>query len=361
MTPCACGARSVDTPELPAPSHVADSRWQRLAPLWQRLRRPLGWAFLALVTGLLWHQGRQLDWRAALRAVQALPATALAAAALLALASHAVYACFDLVGRHLVRHRLGRARTMAVAFVSYAFNLNLGSLIGGIGFRLQLYSRLGLSAPQIAQVLGTSLVTNWLGYLALAGLVLASGQVAWPAAWVPDPRWLQLAGGALLAVVLAYAVACLRLGGQALNLRGHDVMLPGVRVAGLQLLLSCTNWALMAGIVHRLLGGDVDYPMVLATLLAAAVAGVVTHVPAGLGVVEAVFIAMLGARVAQGELLGALLVYRVLYYLLPLGAAVATHGLLATSGHLEHADRNPIGVTRTGADEQPLHHPGQHR
>ena len=361
MTSCTPCAPGVDPQDRPAASHGPASRWQRLAPLWQRVRRPLGWAFLALVAGLLWHQGRQLDWRAALRAVQALPATALAAAALLALASHAVYACFDLVGRHLVQHRLGRARTMAVAFVSYAFNLNLGSLIGGIGFRLQLYSRLGLSAAQIAQVLGSSLATNWLGYLALAGLVLASGQVAWPADWVSDPRWLQLAGIVVLAVVPAYALACLRLGGRRLNLRGHEITLPGIRVAGLQLLLSCTNWALMAGIVYSLLGGHVAYPMVLATLLAAAVAGVVTHVPAGLGVVEAVFIAMLGARVPQGELLAALLVYRVLYYLLPLGAAVAVHGLLATSGDLENADRHAVGKPGTGADEQPLHHPGEYR
>ena len=330
MTPCAPCA-----PATPCPPHGTTSRWQRLGTVWQRLRRPLGWAFLVLVAGLLWHQGRQLDWRAALRAVQALPATALAMAGLLALASHAVYACFDLVGRHLVRHRLGRARTMAVAFVSYAFNLNLGSLIGGIGFRLQLYSRLGLSAPQIAQVLGSSLVTNWLGYLALAGVVLASGQVDWPTAWVADPRWLQGAGVAVLALVGAYGLACLRLGGRHFSLRGHEITLPGIRVAGLQLLLSCTNWALMAGIVHTLLGAQVEYPMVLATLLAAAVAGVVTHVPAGLGVVEAVFIALLGGQVAQGELLGALLAYRVLYYLLPLGAAVAAHGLIVTSGHLK--------------------------
>jgi len=48
------------------------------------------------------------------------------------------------------------------------------------------------------------------------------------------------------------------------------------------------------------------------------VAGVITHVPGGLGVLEAVFIALLSHRVPQEKLLGALLAYRAIYYLLPL-------------------------------------------
>ena len=56
--------------------------------------------------------------------------------------------------------------------------------------------------------------------------------------------------------------------------------------------------------------------------LAAAVAGVIAHVPAGLGVLEAVFIALLGATVPEPRLLGALLAYRALYYIVPLAAAV---------------------------------------
>ena len=56
-------------------------------------------------------------------------------------------------------------------------------------------------------------------------------------------------------------------------------------------------------------------------LLVAAVAGVIAHVPAGLGVLEAVFIALLSHRVPQAELLAALLAYRALYYLVPLALA----------------------------------------
>jgi hypothetical protein len=52
----------------------------------------------------------------------------------------------------------------------------------------------------------------------------------------------------------------------------------------------------------------------------AAVAGVVTHVPAGLGVLEAVFVACL-SDVGTPIVLAALLSYRAVYYLVPLALA----------------------------------------
>jgi len=92
--------------------------------------------------------------------------------------------------------------------------------------------------------------------------------------------------------------------------------------------MSATNWSLIGGVIWLLLQGRIAYPHVLAVLLVAAVAGVITHVPAGLGVLEAVFVALMGDEVPQGELLGALLAYRAIYYLLPL--ALATLLYLAT-------------------------------
>jgi uncharacterized membrane protein YbhN (UPF0104 family) len=74
----------------------------------------------------------------------------------------------------------------------------------------------------------------------------------------------------------------------------------------------------MAAVPWALLQGHIDYPTVLAVLLIAAIAGVMLHIPAGLGVTEAVFVAMLSHRVPEHQLIGALLAFRALFYLLPL-------------------------------------------
>jgi len=66
------------------------------------------------------------------------------------------------------------------------------------------------------------------------------------------------------------------------------------------------------------LGGRIDYPTVLGAMLLAAVAGVVTRVPANLGVMEAVVVASFGGRLPVPELLAAVLAFRTTYYLLPL-------------------------------------------
>ena len=102
----------------PATSPVHTARRRRSG--WRRLR---GWRWLAglamaavaaLVVWLLVRQGLQVDWPGVWQALRALPVPTLAAAAALAWAGHLVYGCFDLFGRHVVRHGLGVARTMGV-------------------------------------------------------------------------------------------------------------------------------------------------------------------------------------------------------------------------------------------------------
>ena len=66
---------------------------------------------------------------------------------------------------------------------------------------------------------------------------------------------------------------------------------------------------------------------ILIGLLVGAVAGLITHVPAGLGVLEAVFVTLLTPEVPKSELLAALLVYRVVHYLIPLAQATVLYVL----------------------------------
>ena len=132
---------------------------------------------------------------------------------------------------------------------------------------------------------------------------------------------LQWLGAGLVLAALAYVAACVRSGESVWNVRGHEVYHPSARMAVLQLIMSCVNWSLMAGVVYFLLQQKVAYADVLTVLLIGAVAGVVTHVPAGLGVLEFVFVALLSHQVSEARLIGALLGYRAIYYIGPFMAA----------------------------------------
>ena len=103
------------------------------------------------------------------------------------------------------------------------------------------------------------------------------------------------------------------------RVRGHELRLPSLRLALLQLAMASVNWILIATIIYLLLERQLPYSTVLGVYLVAAIAGVITHIPAGLGVLEATFVALLSHQIASSELLAALLAYRARY-----GSATST-------------------------------------
>lgn len=301
-------------------------------PWWPWIKRGFSLLFFVAVLWLLVGYARHIDWGDVGASLRALPAPALLAAVGLAAASHLLYACFDLIGRRYTGHTLKTPIVMAVTFVSYAFNLCIGSFVGGVGFRYRLYSRLGLKTGVITRIVSMSMLTNWLGYKLLAGFLFLVHPIALPPAWHMGNHGLQWIGAALMAISLAYIVACWRMGDHTWDWRGHELYLPPWRMAVLQMAISALNWSLMAGIIWVLLGQKIAYTDVLTVLLVGAIAGVVLHVPAGLGVFEAVFIAMLSYRISEGQLLAALLGYRAVYYIGPLAIAATMYLLMELRG-----------------------------
>ncbi|APW40755.1 hypothetical protein RD110_16780 [Rhodoferax koreense] len=309
----------------PAPVPAAADPGRRW---WPWFKRGLALVFLALVLVLLVRQARGIAWAEVWQGLRALPLPVLCAAGGLALASHLLYACFDLLGRHYARHNLATPTVMAITFVSYAFNLSMGSLVGGVGFRYRLYAQFGLGTARTTRIVTMSMLTNWIGYLLLAGLMFMLFPPALPEHWEVDAATLPIAGAVMLALPVAYLLWCAVSKRRSWTLRGHHIDLPTLRLALLQMVMSCANWLIMAAVVYVLLQQRIEFPLVLGTLLAGAVAGVLAHVPAGLGVLEAVFVALLSDYAPAPTLVAAVLAYRALYYLLPLIIAVGVYVLL---------------------------------
>lgn len=299
-----------------------------MKPRHPRLRRAMRvgfFVFLALVVVLLVQAARAIDWGEVVRTVAAYDARTLFLAGALTLASYLVYTGYDLAARRYAHHGLPRGRVALIGFISYAFALNIGALVGGTGFRFRLYSQSGLGVGAISRVAIFSISTNWVGYLLAAGTLFATRAVSVPPRWEIGMAGLQALGVAMLVAVAGYLIACHATHGRVLHVRGHHFRFPTVGLALTQLALATTNWSLMGAIVYVLLPNGIGYPTVLGTLLLAAVAGAIAHIPAGIGVLEATFLAMLGHVVPPPQLLGALLAYRTFYYLGPLLLALVLY------------------------------------
>jgi uncharacterized membrane protein YbhN (UPF0104 family) len=303
------------------PERLEGAKARPSHPWWPWVKRIGSLAFFIAVIWLVAVYAQHIDWGDVLQSLRDLPAPALLAAVGLAVASHLLYSCFDLIGRRYTGHTLKTPIVMAVTFVAYTFNLCIGSVVGGVGFRYRLYSRLGLKTGVITRIVSMSLLTNWLGYKLLAGFLFLVHPLPLPPSWHMGNHGLQWIGAGLIAISAGYIVACWRFGDHVWDWRGHELYLPPWRMAVLQMAISALNWGLMAAIIWVLLQYKLPYSDVLTVLLVGAIAGVVLHVPAGLGVFEAVFIALLGHRISEGHLLAALLGYRAVYYIGPLAIA----------------------------------------
>lgn len=302
------------------------------------LKRVLVVGFAILVLGMLTFAVLKVDWPAVLTAMKALPVHALMWAGLFAFLTYGVYSSFDLLGRLYTGHHLAWWRSVMVSFISYAFTMSLGSTIGGVGLRIRLYAKQGLRQGDIVRIWAISVMTNWTGYLLMSGIVLLTGHVMIPANWAVGQLALRLAGLLCVVAVLAYILAAAFMQQRAWTIRGHIIELPDVRIAIAQALLGAAVWTLLAGVAYSLFQQRIPYLVILGIVLISAVAGLAARIPGGLGVIEYVFITMLGQAIPRNETLAVLLVYRLFYYIGPLIIAglcylVAEAGMRRTHQH----------------------------
>jgi uncharacterized membrane protein YbhN (UPF0104 family) len=299
---------------------------------WKWAKRAFSLFFFIAVPVLLFLLVKNLDWQEVKQALQSYKLSTLALGVLITLCSYLTYCGFDVLARFYTGHKLSIAQIVPVTFVCYAFNLNLSSWVGGIALRFRLYSRLGLDVPTITRILSLSLITNWLGYMLLAGVVFAMGFLELPKDWAVGSTSLRLIGVALLVISVTYLLACRFSTRRSWTIRQQEVILPSLKQALLQASLGALNWALMALVIYTLLPEKAFYPAILGVLLISSIAGVITHIPAGLGVLETVFITLLQHQFSKGSLLAALIGYRAIYFLLPLLIAVVVYLVLEKRG-----------------------------
>lgn len=205
------------------------------------------------------------------------------------------------------------------SFIAYALTntIGLGVFTGG-AVRMRLYGAAGVEAGQISRAIAFNAIAFGLGI----GTVGALG-LLWDAPVLASllhvPAWLLSAcAWAALIAIAALLVWC-RDGHERRLFGRFPLRLPEASLALRQLLWSTIDLLAAGAVLWVLLpDGAVSYPVFIGFYAAALVLGVISHVPGGLGVFEAVMLLALGGRVPSEALAGALVLYRLIYYVLPL-------------------------------------------
>ena len=259
-------------------------------------------------------------------AIEELPGVFIVRGTLFAIAAYLVLVSYDLLAIRYIGHGLAGVRTMFISFIAFSFSNALGFplLLGG-GLRYRLYNAAGLSSAEIALSIAFNTVTFWLGVLAAGGtalIVLPAGTGA--VFGLPDPV-LRGIGVALIVPVVGYVAICAR-PRAPLRLFGWEFPLPSLRLALAQVVVAAVDWALVAAVLWAVIPEPPAFATVLGAFVVAQVASLVSHVPGGLGVFEVTCIALLRGFLEPSAVLGAIVVFRVIYYLFPLALALILLG-----------------------------------
>lgn len=299
-------------------------RAQKKMP-WSMIKKVLSVAFFIAVAVLLVIKAREIEWSKVFETLRATELSTLALSVVLGFLCYSVYASYDLFGRYILKLKISPVKSWVAAWISFACNLNLGSLIGSVAFRYRLYSQIGVRGATVTRIIGISAATNWLGYLLLAGALFVSGVVEVPSNWLVGDTELRFLGAAFLLVVAAYLLMCGFSPKREFEVRGHSITLPTLKMAALQFSAASVHWTLMALVMFQFFSGQVPFATVYAVLLISCVAGALSHIPGGLGVLEAVFVALLAGEMQRYEVLAAVFAYRCVFYFIPLMVAIPSY------------------------------------
>jgi phosphatidylglycerol lysyltransferase len=297
---------------------------------------PLLGIFLFIVaTVVLYRELRGESLHGILRHIEQIPRAQTGLAILITVLSYMVMTGYDLLALRYVGHHLAYGRIALASGIGYAFSNTIGfSMLAGASVRYRIYSAWGLSAAQITRMVVFCTLSLWLGFFALSGTVFVIDPLPLPnQLHLPfaDTRW---AGGVLMLAAAGY-IALIALSARSITIRNWEFRLPSLPLATGQITIAVSDWLLAALVLFVLMPkpGAIRFENFLGVFLLAQLAGLVSQVPGGLGVFESLFILLMPAHIPKPTLLGALVVYRGIYYLLPLMTATLALGATELARH----------------------------
>ncbi len=329
-----------------------------LKNLARQLPAVLGVVLLIGAVYVVWKEFRHLKLADIRVALAAIPVHALVISFLWTILSYWVLTFYDRLGTIYAGHKVSYGRVAFASFCAYSLSHNLGfAAVSGAAVRYRLYAHWGLTPFQIAKVVAFCSLTFALGGLVLGGIILFLEPDAVPFFGAIVPSWgMYLVGASLWLVVAAY-VSLSRFVG-TIWLFGHEVTLPNWRMAIVQVALATVDVAVTAAIFYALLPETpgLTYVRFLGVYVASYTAGLAANLPGGIGVFDTAMLLGLNPYLEPPQILGAIVVFRLYYYVIPLflaGSLFAGNEILLRGGALVNSAMLDRSVQRLSQWREP--------
>jgi len=254
----------------------------------------------------------------------ALPASQILAAAVLTAASYVLLAGYDFLALRYVNRRLRFCDVLYASFTSFAFSNTIGfQLLSGGSMRYRIYSRFGLEAVEIGEIVAFCTFTYVLGVITVGGLAALLDPASF-ASLLHLPQWLISVFGLLLFAASVTYAAVAAIWRKPAVIGRYKLRPPPLALALGQIAFASVDAVLAGAVLYVLLPAEtgMTFWSFISVYIIAATASVLSSVPSGLGVYETVVTAMTAAAASKAAELGALIAYRMIYFIAPLVVAM---------------------------------------
>jgi phosphatidylglycerol lysyltransferase len=294
----------------------------------ERLARALGPLIgVALFLGAIWILEREIRHGDVLAHLRAIPPRRLALSLWLAALAYAALTGYDALAVRYVNAPLPYRRVALTSFIAYVFSHNIGlAFFGGSAVRYRMLSSYGLKASETARIIVFNATTFWLGYAAVGGAVFVLEPARLPPhMWLAENASSRPIGFALLAALAAYLAYIALRRRESVLVFGFEIPLPRLSLTAAQIVISTVDWSLAAAVLYALLPHHAgpSFAQFFSAYLVAVLLGLVSNVPGGLGVFDTAMVVLLRRFLPGDVVLGSVLAYRVVYYLVPMAFALA--------------------------------------
>src|SRR5579862_220893 len=296
---------------------------------WSRLGLALSLTIIVVAAVVLYRILRHIDPDELVDAIEATDWHTLIIAGLFVAAGYLTLTFYDLFALRTIRRTDVPYRIAALAgFTSYAVGHNVGaSVFSGGAVRYRIYSAWGLSVVEVTKICFIAGLTFWLGNATVLGLgVLHAPQAA--RAIDQLPLWCNRLLALVVLAMLAAYVAWVWVKPRVIGRDGWQVTLPGGPLTLVQIAIGIVDLACCAGAMYMLLPDEpnLGFATVAVIFVAATLLGFASHAPGGLGVFDAAMMVALW-QFDKEDLLAGLLLFRLLYYIIPFVISLAILGV----------------------------------
>lgn len=255
--------------------------------------------------------------------IQQISYTRIAFSMFLMVINYMILVGYDWLALKAIHKKLPLPKVSLVSFVGQAVSYNFGALLGGTTVRYRFYSAWGFSLTDIVRLVLMLAVTFWVGALGLCGIIF----IFWPPI-IPDAiaqnmpiSDVSILGYILTALASLYLVLCFTVR-KRVHIFGKEFEFPRPKIAVAQCIVAGVDILAAAACMYTLLPGDIEITFMefLPSYLMAQVAVVLTHIPGGVGIFELVILELSHTTHTQA-VFAAVLLFRLIYYIIPLLAA----------------------------------------